>query len=61
MNKKKTLIIAGIAFLILLIIILISVFSGKNKNDPTKVLNTYFSYLQNRRIWKDVWVNWWKH
>ncbi len=50
MNKKKTLIIAGIAFLILLIIILISVFSGKNKNDPTKVLNTYFSYLQNRRI-----------
>lgn len=50
MNKKKLQIISAIAFLALLIIILIAVFSGSKKNDPTKTLNTYFSYLQNRRI-----------
>jgi len=50
MNKKKVLMVAGITLLALLIIILISLFSGNNKNDPTKILNTYFSYLQNRRI-----------
>ncbi len=52
MNKKKALIVLVMAILMILIIIISLVFSNGKKNDPTQILNTYFSYLQNEEYEK---------
>lgn len=50
MYSKKKLIMAVIALVVIVIIIIAVTASSSIKNDPTKILTEYFSYLQNRRI-----------